>query len=123
MKTYPVEDGKGNEFAFEVENAYIRPRKIAELLVKIKGVTDIQLRKIFDTSPDTHVKFKYFETDFVVFEPFGDSSRYWIGPKSEKDYFLTPIEKMEKVFKEYKLPIFAKLFGDVLMLNSEFFKK
>ncbi|CAN5864888.1 hypothetical protein BH11PSE12_BH11PSE12_06240 [soil metagenome] len=117
MNTYQVKDDLGHPFAFEVENAYIRPRKIAELLAQTEGVSDISIRKLFGSSPDTHVKFKYFGTDFVVYEPFGDSSRYWIGPKDEQNYFSTPIEKMEEIFKRYQLPILIKIFGDVLTLN------
>jgi hypothetical protein len=100
-----------------LENAYIRPGKIAELLAQVDGVSDVRTRKLFGSSPDIHVEFKCLGTDFVVYEPFGDSSRYWIGPKGEQNYFSVSIEKIEEIFKRYQLSILIKIFGDVLTLN------
>ena len=63
MKTYPVKDSDGHAFAFEIENAYIGPRKIAALLSEVDGVTDIRKRKLFREPSDSHVEFKYADTD------------------------------------------------------------
>ena len=86
MRTYPIIDEKkgANSFAFEVENAYVRPRTIARLLKEVDGVTDVRVRKLFDSSADTHVQFKYLTQHYMVWEPYGDSSRYWIGPKHQQ---------------------------------------
>lgn len=117
MNTYRINDQQGRTFAFEIANVYIAPRKIAALLSEIEGVSNIRVRRLFSSSPDTHVQFTFFEVECIVFEPFGDSSRYWIGPKEEQDYFRVPIEIIEDAFKRYQPPILIKIFGDVLMLN------
>lgn len=115
MKTYKLYRKNGRFFAFEIENAYIRPRKIAKLLGAIACVTDIKVRKLFGSPIDTHVQFKYQDKDFIVWEPFGDSSRYWIGPENEND--VIDITTLECVFEKYRPPILFKMFGDLITLN------
>ena len=49
-------------------------------------------------------------------EPFGDNSRYWIGPQGP-DKEKVDISTIGKCFREYQLPICRKLFGDALSLR------
>lgn len=114
MKTYKLLRDDGCFFAFEIENAYIRPKKVARILERIDGVTDVQVSK-FMASPDVRVEFKYSGYDFIVWEPFGDNSRYWIGPKEEGESI--DIASIERVFKDYRPPLVAKIFGDLITLN------
>lgn len=115
MNTYPLTLENGTVYAFELENTYIRPRKVAEILAEIDGVTNIKLRKLFSSSSDTHVKFKYRNKDFMVWEPYGDSSRYWIGPINESDEIS--VSSLEYSFKQYKLPMLVKIFGNLVSLD------
>ena len=112
MKTYPITDG-GRQSAFEIENAYVAPRTIAHLLGDIEGVTDVRARKLFRGSADVHVEFKYRNRECIVWEPFGDSSRYWIGPQ-EPAGNADDISEIETAFKQYRPPLYRRLVGDVL---------
>jgi hypothetical protein len=76
MKIYKLNLDDGQCVAFEVENAYIRPRTIAKLVATIAGVTEVRVCWPFGPSDDCPVAFKYQAKDFVVWEPFGDNSRY-----------------------------------------------
>lgn len=115
METYVLKAKDGKPYAFEIENVYIGPKKIAELLQKSEDVTDVKLRKAFSSSSDIHVEFKFQEKEFMVWESFGDSSRYWIGPKDEKDE--VDISDLESEFLEYEVPPIRKVIGDLFSLK------
>lgn len=114
MRIYKLYRDNGHFFAFEIENAYIRPQKIAKLLESIAGVSDIHQGKKFNLPADVRVEFKYQGKDFIVWEPYGDNSRYWIGSESEDDIDIRPLAA---IFDEYQPPKIIKIFGDLITLN------
>jgi hypothetical protein len=118
MRTYKLYRDNGHFFAFEIENAYIRPPKIAKLLEGVGEVTDIHEGKKFNLPEDVHVKFRYQGKDFIVWEPYGDSSRYWVGSESEEDIDIHPLEM---AFDKYQPPTIIKIFGDLITLNFKSF--
>jgi hypothetical protein len=106
----------GRLFAFEVENIYIPPAMAARLLTDVNGVTDVELRRVFSESSDIHVEFRYRGRSYIVWEPYGDSSRYWIGPK-EDEIDGDDIASIEAAFKRYRPPVHRRLLGDVVTLR------
>lgn len=117
MKTYPVLAKDGSKSAaFEVENAYIGLRTISRLLGQVAGVTEVRPRQLFSGADDVHVEFKYMGTPFIVWEPYGDSSRYWIGPK-EGTEASSECAALERVFSGYRPPLYRSIIGDVLTLR------
>jgi hypothetical protein len=123
MKTYPLYSKDGHSFAFEIDNAYITSRKIKAVLSQIDGVSDIRMRKPFSSPGDIHVEFRYLGTDFVVWEPYGDNSRYWIGPK-DKEYASIEIAHIENAFILYNPPFAIKFLGDLVLFRfKDLFKK
>lgn len=118
LRTYELYRDDGYFLAFEIENVYVTPKKIVEVLSAVNGVTDVNLRKPLGASRDVHVVFKYLGIDYVVWEPFGDNSRYWIGPEHEKDQQLDiDITPLSNAFREYEPPFLKKVFGDLITLN------
>ena len=118
METFPIVDERRGQqaFAFEIDNAYISPSAIARLLAQVDGVTDIQVRTLFGKSRDVHVEFKYLNRGYVVWEPYGDNSRYWIGPKTpEKE--RGDIGNIQSVFQRYRPPLHMAVIGDILSLR------
>ena len=96
MKTYPLYQNK-KLFAFEINNTFIRLKKISNLLNSVSDVTNIKVRKIFqNSSPDVHIEFKYKHHEYIILEPYGDSSIYWIGPSDENIH--EDISDIERVF-------------------------
>ena len=83
MRVYELHRDDGYFLAFEIENVYVRPRKIGEILSAVGGVTDVRVRRSSRESRDVHVTLKYLGAEYIVWEPFGDNSRYWIGPEKE----------------------------------------
>jgi hypothetical protein len=114
MKTYPIiDEASGRSFAFEVENAYVSSSALGRLLTGIDGVTSVRKRKAFRRPDDVHIEFEYLGREHVVWEPFGDNSRYWIGPKETKGH-ATNIQPIEERFKSYRPPLARQLLGDIL---------
>lgn len=118
METYPLIDEKKGDcpFSFEIENAYVGSGTIARLLAEVQGVTDIRPRKLFGKSNEIHVEFKYLNRDYIVWEPYGDNSRYWIGPKNPAED-VGDIGNIENVFKHYHPPFYREIIGDILSLR------
>jgi hypothetical protein len=126
MKTYPVFNNEGIRAPiFQVDNVYVGPSSAAKILESIEHVTEIQLRKAFSKSSDVHVEFKYLNRSYIVWEPYGDNSRYWIGPADMLEG-MPPvaaldrpddIDRLERAFKDYRPHLLRKLIGDVLTLR------
>lgn len=82
MKIYPIKDKEGRVFAFEVDGFLLDRRRVCRILRSIPGVK--MLRSPGSLSRSREDEFCEFEISgqrFVAWEPFGDSSRYWIGPE------------------------------------------
>lgn len=116
MQTFPIVTREGRITAFEVISVYIGPNAIVRLLATVDGVTDVRPRKLFGESPETHVQFKYRGEQYVVWEPYGDNSRYWIGPREPNDNVAEPAD-IEQAFKRYRSPLWRLVLGDILTLN------
>ena len=113
MNTYPVRNQVGLAFAFEIENAYIGKKKAAALLRSVSGVSDVQIRKLFGPDPDVHIEFVYMGQAFIVWEPYADSSRFWIGPKDDLQDQID-LSALEAAFRQHRPFLVRKLLGDLL---------
>jgi hypothetical protein len=113
METYPIVDERtGCCFAFEIENVYVSLAAVARILSAVPGVTGVRIRRRFSKWEDIHIWFRVSTHDCVVEEPFGDNSRYWIGPQNASDIF--DIHEVEDAFKRYRPPIHLQVAGDML---------
>jgi hypothetical protein len=114
METYPTIDEKSSRvLAFEIDNIYVSNSNVARTLSKVDGVAEVRVRKPFTKWEEIHIWFKYMNHDCVVWEPFGDNSRFWIGSKNPKEATLDMI-KVETAFKQYRPPFIRKILGDIL---------
>ena len=77
MKTYPLLRDDGELHGFEIGNTWISIGAILRLIRSVPGVSEV--RRVWFR--EEHVKFLYQGAPFEVWEPFGDNSRYWIGPE------------------------------------------
>ncbi len=118
METYKLKTENGSQIGFEIENAYISTRKISKILSGVDGITNIKKRKLFHKYEDDEyrLEFDFNDENFLIFEPWGDSSRYWITPKNN-DHLSSKITVIEDIFRQYKPPIVVKILGDVISLK------
>lgn len=126
MKTYPIFKKDGiREPIFEIEKIYISSAALVRLLALVEGVTEVRPQKMFSKPRDIHVEFKYLRRPYIVWEPFGDNSRFWIGPADMvSDADPVPaldspndILVLEDAFKHYRPPLHRAILGDVLTLR------
>lgn len=105
MRTHRLDRADGRVFAFEIENADIRPGTLADLLATVGQVSNIQLPDTCSASNDTRLEFKFRGEDYVVWDPYGDRNRYWVIRKRRGQ--ALDISALEKVFMEYPAPLIA----------------
>ena len=118
MNTYPIHDEKGCLIAFEIENAYIGTKKLASLLSSFPRVSGVSRRKLFSADDEFRVGFDYYDIPFVVLEPFGDSSRYWVGPRGGLAMAISDrVGELEQMMGSYSPPFLMRLIGDIVTLK------
>lgn len=116
MRTYPDENVQLScAVGFEIDNIYVSLRTVAHILRGVDRVTEVTTRRLFSRWEEVHIWFKYLNHDCVVIEPFGDNSRYWIGPKNPEEKF--DISTVETAFKQYQPQPVVKIFGDLMTFN------
>ena len=113
MRTYPF-NKDGTTTAFEIEHGLISRRRIARLLATVPGVTDVKLGGHFGSADDVRVYFKYLGSEYEVEEPFGDNTRYIVGPK---DPAVTShsIEAIESAFRSYRPAMWRRFFNAIFL--------
>jgi hypothetical protein len=117
MKTFPARtSANGRLIAFEVENAYISPATVARLLQQVEGVSHVERRRAFARASDVHVRFALQGHPCIVWEPYGDNSRYWIGPESPET-FSKDLGNIQRIFDGYRPPTYRVVLGDLLSLR------
>lgn len=112
MQTYPLFDKDGRRFAFEIEHVFVGRRKIASLLRRVDGVSQVESRGTLLATNDVRVEFLYDGRPYVVWEPWSDSSRFWIGPKEDSDA-AADVQQLERVFRDYRPPRLTQVLGDL----------
>ena len=80
MKTRRLRDAQSRLYAVEVDMGYASVRTLAQVIGATSGVSDVRVRRPFSGSGNVRVSFRFQSADYVLMEPFGDSSEYWIGP-------------------------------------------
>ena len=75
VKIYDLRDEQGRVFAFEIENITIGRKGVIQFLPSIPDV-----RVVSSPREDEFCIFMVRDRRFVVWEPWGDNSRFWIGP-------------------------------------------
>lgn len=116
MKTYTrTEERTGRVGGFEIDNSYVGLGTVAQILSMVEGVTAVKRRRLFSRWEEIHIWFQYRDRECVVWEPYGDSSRYWIGQHEGPD----PVDlgAIEAAFRQYEPPLHWKLVGDLLTLR------
>jgi hypothetical protein len=78
MKTWTTNNDAGDVSGFEISNLFIGRFGIARVLRNIDGVEVTKSYRLFRNDGDDFVHFSLNGYKFLVIEPFGDNSRYWI---------------------------------------------
>ena len=112
MKTHPILRADGSMLAFEVTSAWISFRPLFKILRSVDGITNAR-RNYFN---ENRLTFLFCGQPFVVNEPWGDNSRYWVGPK-QPDQCSIDVGRINKAFNDYKGPL-AQLWATVQSITT-----
>jgi hypothetical protein len=82
MKILPIPNDASEVHAFQVPNMWLSRGAAFNVVKNTPGVTVLRPpRRMFSRQPDRDdfCQFQIGKRTFVIWEPWGDSSRYWIG--------------------------------------------
>jgi len=86
MKTYPLLNDADKMIGFEISNLFFpSSASVGRFFAKCPGVQITRQRKMFESGNEIHAELVFEGTTFIVWEPFGDNSRFWVGLKDESD--------------------------------------
>ena len=101
MKTFPLTKSNGDVFAFEVENVGIGRREVCSVVARIPGAQISRRPKLLSWfRDDCFCEFNLDGISFQAAEPFGDNSRYWIGPTDCEPHITT--HKVLEAFESHR---------------------
>jgi hypothetical protein len=113
METYELLDEDGRMFAFEVNNAGLGRKGVCRIVETIPGAQITRRPKFLSWfREEVFCEFSVGGKTFVAWEPFGDNSRYWIGP--EPTEWLTQTQSVRDAFESHKESRFFRRVGFVV---------
>jgi hypothetical protein len=84
METHKITYEDGNLFAFEISSTWCSRRKAVSIIERLNNVEITKRPKWFSfKGQDVFCEFNYKDISYLIEEPWGDSSRYWIGPEEK----------------------------------------
>ena len=101
MNTYPDIDENGLLKSFEIDMWEAGPKILSEFIEKEIGGRVTERRKWFSGN-EVHLKFIYNESEYVVWEPFGDNNRYTICPADNSNSNPDVISEIQNEFIKFK---------------------
>jgi len=122
VKLYPLRNEQGEMFAFEIDSSWFflsSSKGMARFLRRCSGVEIVSVRRHFHFGNEVHVEFGLHGDQYEVWEPYGDSSRLWIGPKDSPHVHASIDHLASYVSGHWPGPISsarAKLFDKVLAM-------
>jgi len=100
MKTYPMKNDAGEKHAFEIANNFLSSKGMARFIGRCPGVKITRVRRMFALDDEVHVEFELNGARYHFWEPFGDSSRLWIGP-AEAPQRVASIDQVQRYVTEH----------------------
>lgn len=112
MRTFPIDKGEssGRSWAFEIDNAGITLAALMHLLAEVSEVTEVRRGGSYFSNDDVRVRFLYRGAACEVWEPWGDNSRYWIGPANAKDLSID-MTAVRDAFERHQPGLIMSLIG------------
>jgi hypothetical protein len=114
MRTHDITDTDGRVVAFEVSNFHLGRRSLGRFVSRIPGCVLVRGPRRFSFDDDQFCEFELDGVRFVAWEPFGDNSRFWVGPKVDEattPQWCPQIDRIRDAFRAIR-PFFGILFGE-----------
>ena len=82
VETYSQNNDHGDVCAFEIPSSYFFSSAcVARFFSRCPGVQVERVRRLFEFGNEVHAIFTLDGDRYFVWEPYGDNSRYWVGPE------------------------------------------
>jgi hypothetical protein len=82
VRRYDLKDDAGRVFAFEIDQPWGGRRRVCAILRRIPGAKLTRTPRFLSWfREESFCEFELASVRFEALEPYGDNSRYWIGPK------------------------------------------
>jgi len=101
MKTYTQRNEEGKLVGIEIANSFISSHGMSRFIQRIKGSEMLQIRSLF-SADEIHVRFKFAGVKFIVWEPYGDNSRLWVGPDDDESVSEKELAELRNCFEHTK---------------------
>ena len=102
MKTTEIRNEQGTLTGFRVSNLFLSRHGIPKIVSRIPGAQIVRKQKRFRFSgPDDFCEFIVDGKKFLVIEPFGDNSEFWIV--SEPPEECSQMKKVENAFVKHRV--------------------
>jgi uncharacterized protein (DUF1499 family) len=97
MNIYDLHDEQNRPFAFEISNLVLGRHGVCRVVESIPGAKVVRKPKFLSWFREsTFCEFVVDGEMYEVEEPFGDNSRYWVGPSTPR--WLPQTEKVRNAF-------------------------
>jgi len=101
MKTYELLDEDGRVFAFEVNNAGLGRKGVCRIVETIPRAKITRRPKLLSWfREEAFCEFQVDGETYVAWEPYGDNSRYWIGPEPAR--WLSQTKSVRDAFDAHR---------------------
>jgi hypothetical protein len=101
MKTRDLRNEQGQLTGFSVSNLLISRHAVPRIVASIRGAEIVRKQKRFALSGrDDFCEFIVDGKTFLVIEPFGDNSEYWVVPEPAEE--CPQIENVRRVFEQHR---------------------
>jgi len=92
MQTYPLLNDAGELRAFEVAVPLLGRQWLVRRVARVPGVAITRRPEIFSwCREEIFCEFRIGDVSFEIWEPYGDNSRYWIGPLDNQTHSETRV--------------------------------
>jgi hypothetical protein len=101
MKLYDLKDKDGRIFAFEIPNWRLSRNGVCKVVRSIPEAHVLRTPRFLSRfREEEFCGFEVYGQKFKAREPFGDNSRYWIGP--EPPHWCEQVEVARDAFARHK---------------------
>jgi hypothetical protein len=121
MRTFPARDSGAVLRGIEVEHIYISRGRLGRVLSSVEGVASVRKAPRIRRREGYQLDFELGGVPYTVWEPYGDSSRYWIGPCEPTPGDAEGLAVIDRALRQYQPPFLVRLLGDLLSLNFKAF--
>lgn len=84
MRVHDLKDAEGRVYALEIRNLFVGRWRACRVARDIPGATVIRWPRRWALDDDAFCRFTLDGVTFVIVEPFGDNSRYWVGAEPSR---------------------------------------